>query len=145
MSLDGGNVDNVLYLVLVITFLVAFILVFLTFRISHKGEHDFKKLMGTATWDFSKSWASTLTVVGALLGTALSAGLGTDQYSLLNLLFLLPTFLAPLVYYTIGKQQRDSQQAEKQRDTQVTTQPLPSYHYRGRVLGFLIACSFIQT
>lgn len=119
--------------------------------------HSYKKvclvdLMGTATWDFSTSWASNLTVVGALLGTALSAALGTLQHSTLNLLFLLLAFLAPLAYAVLGRQvpviptQAQEQQSiwtivRRIQDAQQPTQLL-SYQYQGYVWGFLCACLF---
>jgi hypothetical protein len=95
--------------------------------------------MGPANWDFSKSWASTLTVVGALLGTILSASnvvpamtryLPRGTYSALNLLFGIAVVLAPFVYRAIGRSKRvlaPSATAEVQ--------------YEGTVLGFFLAVS----
>ncbi len=69
-------------------------------RLFHLGSR-----MGPANWDFSTSWASNLTVVGALLGTILSAGALPDEtavskatYAGLNLLFGVLILVAPLVY-----------------------------------------------
>src|SRR6266568_1182292 len=63
--------------------------------------------MGPVTWDFSKSWASSFTIVGAILGSILSAkGVIPDKpqflpaasYSALNLLFAVTVILAGFVY-----------------------------------------------
>lgn len=62
--------------------------------------------MGAANWDFTRSWASNVTVAGALLSAALSLTALPDQtrylnkggYPILNLLFTLLAGLAPLVY-----------------------------------------------
>lgn len=60
------------------------------------------KRMGSAEWDFSSSWATTLTTVGAILGTILSAEVLAGDKSLtfvsLNLLFGVIVVVAGLVY-----------------------------------------------
>jgi hypothetical protein len=58
---------------------------------------------GQANYDFGKSWASTLTVVGALLGTMLTAGVLTNadrkaEFASLNAVFLMLSLVAPLAY-----------------------------------------------
>jgi hypothetical protein len=66
----------------------------------------FRWQVGDVKWDFTKSWASTLTAVGALLGTTLSAGsilggaAGKSEFGGLNLLFGFMVVLAPLFYQT---------------------------------------------
>lgn len=66
--------------------------------------------LGPANWDFSKSWASNITVVGALLGTILAAGVLPDEpavskatYEGLNLYFGVLILVAPLVYTATQK------------------------------------------
>jgi hypothetical protein len=62
--------------------------------------------LGTASWDFSQSWASTLTAVGALLGTLLSEEflpdkmqlLSASEYAALNFIFGVLIVIAPLVF-----------------------------------------------
>src|ERR1700736_1877403 len=58
--------------------------------------------MGKPQWDFSKSWASSLTAVGALLGTILAAaggGLTSNKTNAgLNVFFGVLVLIAPLVY-----------------------------------------------
>jgi hypothetical protein len=74
---------------------------------------DLLKRMGSPGWDFTSSWASNFTVVGAVLGTILGAGVLPDQthlfpkgsYSALNLLFGVVTVLAPIAY--LASQARD--------------------------------------
>src|SRR6476646_1020240 len=66
--------------------------------------------MGPVNWDFSESWASTFTVVGAFLGTILGESgvipeateyLSRAAYGGLNVLFGLITLLAPLMYSAV--------------------------------------------
>jgi hypothetical protein len=66
-----------------------------------------QKEVGGATWDFSKSWASNVTVVGAILGTVLSAKIlpasptviaTPNGYTALSLLFGALVVVAPLVF-----------------------------------------------
>lgn len=77
---------------------------------------DVKAPFGPANWDYSQSWATTLTVVGAFLGTVLGAGVLPDNlllfskagYSGFNLLFGLLVLLAPLVYAAAQKRIADA-------------------------------------
>lgn len=84
--------------------------------------------LGALDLDFSASWASNITVVGALLGTILSAGVlpkasptSTATYAGLNLFFGVLILLAPLVYTA-------------------TQGPVEGEH-EGYVLAFLISCA----
>jgi hypothetical protein len=84
-------------------------------------------------WDFTKSWASNLTVVGALLGTILAAGVLPDQtavtkatYAGLNLLFGILILVAPLAYVAM-------QREKPLRVAKDVTEP----QYQGTVFWFL--------
>jgi len=89
---------------------------------------DLMKRMGQPGWDFTASWASNFTVVGAVLGTILGAGVLPDQthlfpkgsYAALNLLFGVITVLAPIAY--LASQTPDA----------------PSNQLRGYVWSFLL-------
>ena len=73
---------------------------------SRAGTAALKKAIGDPTWDFSKSWASNVTVVGAILGTVLSAKIlpaatvvvSANGYTALSLLFGALVVLAPLLF-----------------------------------------------
>jgi len=91
--------------------------------------------MGPANWDFSKSWASNITVIGALLGTIISAGVLPAQTSLpkatyagLNLFFGALILVAPFVYTATQKEVRPDNQAAPQEP-----------RYEGRVCWFVVA------
>lgn len=101
--------------------------------------------MGKAQWDFTKSWASTITLIGALLatvlgtkGSTLSSTSGTpitgssplSLYAALSLFFGILVVVAPLVYSATGK--------ERTVDTPTHQQSL---QYQGRVLSFLVTCT----
>ncbi len=69
-----------------------------------------RKKIGGPSWDFSKSWASNVTVVGAILGTVLSAKVlpanptvvaSPNGYTALSLLFGALVVLAPLVFVAL--------------------------------------------
>ena len=66
-----------------------------------------KGVPGRVGWDFSKSWASNFTVIGAILGTTLSAQIlpsttvvlpSPKDYTSLSLLFAVLVVVAPFVY-----------------------------------------------
>jgi hypothetical protein len=66
--------------------------------------------IGDTSWDFSKSWASNITVVGAILGTVLSAKVlptpttvvdSPNGYTALSLLFGALVVVAPLLFTTL--------------------------------------------
>jgi hypothetical protein len=95
--------------------------------------------MGPADWDFGKSWASTLTTVGDLLGTVLSAGvlpgdtqsLSKPAYAALNLFFGVLILIAGFVYTATRRpKETTNQTAGKQ------------VQYQGYVWSFLLA-SFV--
>jgi len=65
------------------------------------------RVPGPVGWDFSTSWASNFTVVGAILGTTLSAQIlpsttvvlpSPNDYTSLSLLFAVLVVVAPFVY-----------------------------------------------
>jgi hypothetical protein len=97
--------------------------------------------LGPANWDFSGSWASTLTVLGALAGTILSAGVLPEEterltkasYTALNLIFGILIVFAPVVY------------AATRRPKETTLRPGDpddegkDIQYQGFVWSFLVA------
>lgn len=91
-----------------------------------------KTAIGDPSWDFSKSWASNVTVVGAILGTVLSAKIlptttavvvSPNGYTALSLLFGSLVVVAPLVFTVLRSAKPSS------------TGPV----YTGRGWGFLLA------
>jgi hypothetical protein len=95
--------------------------------------------MGPVDWDFGKSWASTLTTVGALLGTVLSAGvlpgdtqsLSKPAYAALNLFFGMLILIAGFVY-TATRRPKET----------TNTSGVKQVQYQGHVWSFLLA-SFV--
>lgn len=89
--------------------------------------------MGSPTWDFTKSWASNLTVAGAFLSIAIAIAVLPDQtrymskggYSILNVLLTLLAGLGPFLYNV----SRTRIQRESAQDAE----------YQGTVVAFLIA------
>ena len=68
---------------------------------NHMGLVD---CMGKPQWDFSNSWATTLTAVGALLTTVLSAGLANEEKNIgLSVFFGMLIIIAPFLYNTISR------------------------------------------
>jgi hypothetical protein len=63
------------------------------------------RCMGKGHWSFNNSWATTLTAVGAFLGTVLSAnGLTKQEKNIgLSLFFGVVGLLAPFVYSAVSK------------------------------------------
>jgi hypothetical protein len=94
-----------LYLLIFVPLPLGMGIVGLAYLRADKHGCKWKSRMGPANWDFSKSWASNITVVGALLGTILAAGVLPDEtavskatYAGLNLFFGVLILVAPLVY-----------------------------------------------
>ena len=77
---------------------------------------------GPANWDYSQSWATSLTLVGALLGTILGAGVLPNRldlfskagYSGFNVLFGMLVLVAPLVYAAAQKRIQDAKDGTPQ-------------------------------
>src|SRR5690349_613703 len=82
--------------------LILAVIFWIIWRARLRAELDWR--LGDAKWDFTSSWASTMTAVGAVLGLTLSAGsiLGggaaKSEFGGLNLLFGFLVVLAPLFY-----------------------------------------------
>jgi succinate dehydrogenase hydrophobic anchor subunit len=79
------------------------------FRINQTERCGLDRHMGPATWNFSQSWASNITAVGALLGTILTAGFLPDEtalpkatYAYLNFFFGVLVVVAPFVYTAVS-------------------------------------------
>jgi hypothetical protein len=96
-----------------------------------------KYWLGPVNWDFSVSWASTFTVIGAFLGTVLGQSgvipenthyLPNAAYGGLNLLFGLITLLAPLLYA-----------ATRTVDAPETRTDVKQPQYHGFVWAFLLS------
>jgi preprotein translocase subunit SecG len=101
--LAAGNIDGLLVLITLL-YAAGFVVIryILTRRSLNIGLGDH---MGGEKWDFSSSWASTLTAVGAILGTTLTAQVLPTQPQIpksvfvsLNLLFGVIIVVAALVY-----------------------------------------------
>ena len=101
--------------------------------------------MGTATWDFSQSWATNITIAGAVLASLLAfAGLpeygeilSKNSYLSLSVLFGALVMLAPSVYNFIRK---PIEIAIPDRDNPANTTGL---RFQGYVFGFLLAALVI--
>ena len=105
----GISLQNIL---IILSFLAAAVLILACAFILRK-KHPFAcgaGLLGSATWSFSDSWASTFTAVSAILGLFLALGLefrvqALDQngFALLNFFFAVIVLVAALVYQATGR------------------------------------------
>jgi hypothetical protein len=105
----GVSLQNIL---IGFSFLTAAFLV-LTCAFVLRKKHSFAcgaEMLGSATWSFSDSWASTFTGISAVLGLFLALGLEftvqvLDQngFALLNFFFAVVVLVAGLVYTATGK------------------------------------------
>jgi hypothetical protein len=94
---------------------------------------DIKTPFGPANWDYSQSWATSLTVVGALLGTVIGAGVLPDEldlftkagYAGLNVFFGMLVLFAPLIYAALQNRLKDDDKGVAQ--------------YEGTLLAFIVA------
>jgi hypothetical protein len=97
------------------TFLLACILIVINYlRMRYgKGKFSFQLtdcMVGKPKWDFSTSWATTLTAVSALLSTVLAAGglSHVESDTGLSLFFGMLVLIAPFAYNVIARYQEDS-------------------------------------
>ena len=94
-------------------------------------------LLSAPGWDYSKSWASTFTVVGAVLGTILASLAlpeAPDRFSKstlagMNLIFAAAILVAPFLFSV----------TEKPRSVK-DTDGVPRTKGQGTVAGYLMAC-----
>lgn len=104
--------------------------------------------MGTSSWKFNESWASTLTAVGAILGLILAAEVipkqpqtfSTTTYVMLNLLFGAGIVAATLTYNAI-RWPKNVDVFEKGHPVIVDGERVQTTENQGFVLVFLIASS----
>ncbi len=125
----GISLQNIL---IILSFLAAASLVLVCAFVLRK-KHPFAcstGLLGSATWSFSDSWASTFTGVSAVLGLFLALGLefkvqALDEkgFALLNFFFAVIVLAAALVYQATGKTVSDD----------------GGEHFQGRLWAFFLA------
>jgi hypothetical protein len=98
---------------------------------------DLRRRMGPANWNYSTSWASTFTLVGALLGTILAQSgvvpepthyLPRAAYAGLNVVFAMVTVLAPFLYTALSRVEHPHSRTGLRRP-----------QYQGFVWSFLLA------
>jgi hypothetical protein len=105
-------------------------------RLLKLGSQQLTMHMGQPSWDFTKSWASNLTVTGGVLSTLLVAGtlpdktyhLSKQQFAIMTAFCTAIVTLAPLIYNSL-RQLMQSQTAPDGSGLQ----------YRGFVWSFLLA------
>jgi len=99
---------------------------------------DWRRRMGPANWDFTKSWAVNLTVFFAAVGTIFAANLlpdGIDSnltrtFAALNVLFGIAALLGPFIYIVLQRRVPVTRTAG--RGTTGDAQ------YQGTLAGFLL-------
>ena len=92
--------------------------------------------MGSPSWDFSKSWASNVTVAGAILSIALALAALPDQthyinkggYAILNLLFTVLVGMAPFCFNVFRKASVDDSAPDGSQ-----------LQYQGYIICFVVA------
>src|SRR5207245_131908 len=108
-----------------------------TLTVLKRNRFDLRRRMGPANWNYSTSWASTFTLVGALLGTILAQSgvvpepthyLPRAAYGGLNVVFAMVTVLAPFLYTALGTVEHPHSRTGLRRP-----------QYQGFVWSFLLA------
>lgn len=91
--------------------------------------------VGPPNWDYSKSWATNVAILGAVLGTFLSSKLVSNPrfieptgYALLSVLFAVLVAIAPLCFRALSSETRV-----------LTPSASGDIQYQGTVFGFLLA------
>jgi hypothetical protein len=87
-------------------------LVFIGLRLwTLRGKYDVNGRLGSVHWDFSRSWATNITTVGAILGTVTAAGLlpeagqllGSGDVAALSVFFGVLAVLSGFVYTVLSR------------------------------------------
>jgi hypothetical protein len=107
--------------------------------------------MGPTSWDFTKSWASNLTIIGSLVSTLLVAGalpekthhLSKQQFGRLNAVCALIVTVAPLFYNFYRDPVQLGTGAELQYEGFVWTFLLASFATLSGIYGQLMVLYFI--
>lgn len=91
--------------------------------------------VGPPNWDFSKSWATNITIIGAVFGAFFSSKIVAAPrfvvdpgYAMLSVLFAVVVVVAPLVFRAISKEQ-----------SVLTPAGTKDIQYQGNAAGFLVA------
>jgi hypothetical protein len=91
--------------------------------------------VGPPNWDYSKSWATNIAILDAVLGTFLSSKIvpnpkfvGAVSYLLLSAFFAVVVAVGPLVFRALSRESRV-----------LTASGTPDIQYQGTVYGFLLA------
>ncbi len=118
--------------VIIVTFIISSLLVYKSYQKMGLPADILDERIGNPQWDFSKSWATTLTTVGAFLGTVISTPSlsGINMQSGLSLFFGLVVLIAPLIY-TASIERFPSDPNVKDG----------TYQYEGTIRMFLITCT----
>lgn len=119
--------------IVVASFAASLALVALAWLYTRERPSVLGHAVGPVDWDFSKSWASNLTVVGGILGTTISVKMfpatpvvtSQNGYISLSLLFALLVVVAPFVYAALQIGTDDAKGTP---------------HFRGRGWSLLVAC-----
>jgi hypothetical protein len=131
----GSSVPLWLYVVIFFPLFAGLSISLWAFESQSSKDSKLSSPMGSPEWDFSKSWASNITVIGALLGTIISAGVLPAQtalpkatYAGLNLFFGALILVAPFVYTATQKEVSPDRPRRPQEP-----------RYEGRVYWFVAA------
>lgn len=121
--------------VIIGTLLLSLLVVYVSVRLLKLSREELNDYIGTPKWDFSNSWATTLTAVGALLGTLLtipnsSNVTGINLLSGLSLFFGLLALGAPLIYTALEKRLPPDPHAEDN-----------SFQYQGTIRLFIVSAT----
>jgi hypothetical protein len=92
-------------------------------------------MVGPPNWDFTKSWATNITILGAALGAFFSGKIVATPrivpdpgYSILGVLFAVLAVIAPLLFRAISTEK-----------AVMTKEGVWDIQYQGTAVGFLLA------
>lgn len=118
-------------IVIVVTLVISAFVVYTSYQRMGLPADTLNERIGNPHWNFSTSWATTLTTVGALLGTVIATPSlsGIHMQSGLSLFFGLVVLIAPLMYTASTKRFPP--------DPNVKDGP---YQYEGTIRMLLLTC-----
>jgi hypothetical protein len=134
------------YFIAAVATIVALIIGWILTRLRTPGIR-LRSRIGGATWSFKDSWSSTLTAVGAILGTVLAVGglikdeSAKSDFAVNNLFFGVVIIVAVLLYNATRSELPVSKDMSGNEKT--SQEPGGDTQYKGWVWALLVACWFI--
>ena len=95
----ADNLDNLANILISLALLSAILITIISYIFLRKYQFHLTELMGKGQWEFSKSWATNITILGSLFCTIVAQDTDSKlKYAGLSVFFGVLVVISPLVY-----------------------------------------------